>query len=93
MVSVDHMLISILSVSVEALGMSCAEAAEALAPRDWDLKPDNLSVLCLIVISGIQTLPVSSSDVRSSPLGPVQTLIASACHNVSFATQTRSCTP
>ena len=33
MVSVDCMLISILSVSVEALEMSCAEAAEALVPR------------------------------------------------------------
>ena len=40
--SVDRMLICILSVSVEALEMSCAEAAEALAPRAWDLKPDNL---------------------------------------------------
>ena len=38
--SVDHMLISILSVSVEALEMPCAEAAEALAPRSWDLNPD-----------------------------------------------------
>ena len=36
------MLISILSVSVEALEMSYAEAAKALAPRAWDLKPDNL---------------------------------------------------
>ena len=41
MVSVDHMLISILSVSVEALEM-CAEAAETLAPQAWDLKPDDL---------------------------------------------------
>ena len=31
-VSVDHMLISKLSVSVEALDMSCAQAADALAP-------------------------------------------------------------
>ena len=42
MVSVDRMLISILSVSVEALVMSCAVAAEALAPRALDLKPDDL---------------------------------------------------
>ena len=46
MVSVDRMLISILSVSVEALAMSDAEAAEALAPQAWDLKPDDL--LCLL---------------------------------------------
>ena len=32
MVIVDCILISIFSVSVEALEMSCAEAAEALAP-------------------------------------------------------------
>ena len=31
--SVDHMLISILSVSVEALEMLCAVVAEPLAPR------------------------------------------------------------
>ena len=37
MVSVDRMLISILSVSVETLVMLCAEA---LAPCAWDLKPD-----------------------------------------------------
>ena len=29
----DHMLISILSMSVEALEMSCAGATDALAPR------------------------------------------------------------
>ena len=40
--SVDHMLISILSVSVQALEMLCGEAAEPLAPRAWDLKPDDL---------------------------------------------------
>ena len=33
MVSVDCMLISILSVSVEAVEMSYAETADALAPR------------------------------------------------------------
>ena len=42
MVSVHPILIIILSVSVEALEMSCAEAAEALAPRVSDLKPDDL---------------------------------------------------
>ena len=40
MVPVDHMLISILSVSVDALEMLCAVAAEALVPRAWDMKPD-----------------------------------------------------
>ena len=37
MVSIDHMLISILSVSVQALDMSCAVVAEAC-----DLKADYL---------------------------------------------------
>ena len=36
------MVISILSVSVEALEMLCAAAAEALAPWAWELKSDNL---------------------------------------------------
>ena len=40
--SVDHMLVSILSVLVEALEMSCAEAAEARSPQAWDLKIDDL---------------------------------------------------
>ena len=49
MVSVDCMLIYILSVSVEALEMSCAVAAEALVPGALDLKPaDLLSPLCLM---------------------------------------------
>ena len=39
LLTVDHMLISILSVSVESLEMLCAEA---LAPQAWNLKPDNL---------------------------------------------------
>ena len=39
MVSVDRMLISMLSVSVEALEMLCAKA---LAPRAWNLNPNNL---------------------------------------------------
>ena len=43
MVSVDHMLISILSVSVEALEMSCAVVAEALAPLAYDLKAEPLA--------------------------------------------------
>ena len=42
MVSVDHMLISILFMSIESLEMLCAEAAEALAPWAWDLKCDDL---------------------------------------------------
>ena len=42
MVSVDRMLISILSVLTEALELLCAKAAEALAPQAWDLKPDDL---------------------------------------------------
>ena len=42
MLSVDNMLISILSVSVKTLEMSCTEAAESLAPWVWELKPDNL---------------------------------------------------
>ena len=49
MVSVDHMLISILSVSIEALEMSCAVVAEALAPPACDLKvDDSLSPLYLM---------------------------------------------
>ena len=45
----DRTLISILSVSVEALEMLCAEAVEALAPWARDLKPDDLlSPLCLM---------------------------------------------
>ena len=42
MVSVDRMLISILSVLVEALEMSCAVVAEALAPWAYNLKADDL---------------------------------------------------
>ena len=38
----DHMLISILSMLVEALEMSDAEAVDALAPWNSDLKPDDL---------------------------------------------------
>ena len=46
MVSVVCMMISILSVLVEALEMLYAEA---LAPRACDLKPDDLlSTLCLM---------------------------------------------
>ena len=39
--SVDCMLISILSVSVKALEMPCALVAEALAPQACDLKADD----------------------------------------------------
>ena len=42
MISVDRMLISMLSVLVEAHDMSCAVIAEALAPQAWDLNTDNL---------------------------------------------------
>ena len=42
MVSVDRMLISILSVSVKALEMLCAVVAEALAPQACNLKADDL---------------------------------------------------
>ena len=42
MTSVDRMLISMMSVLVEALDMLCAEAAESLTPRAWNLNPDNL---------------------------------------------------
>ena len=38
----DHKLISILSASVEALEMSCAEAIVALAPWAGDLKDEDL---------------------------------------------------
>ena len=37
----DHMLVSILSVSVEALEMLCADVADALPPQAGDMKPDN----------------------------------------------------
>ena len=48
---VSDMVISILSVSVKHLEMSCAEAADALAPQVRDLKPsDLLSLLCLMCI-------------------------------------------
>ena len=42
MVSVNHRLISILSVSVKALEMLYAVVAEALAPRACNLKADDL---------------------------------------------------
>ena len=49
MVSVDYMLILILSSSFEALEMPCAEAVKVLAPWVFDLKPDHLpSPLCLM---------------------------------------------
>ena len=43
--------------------------------------------------SGILACPISKSDVPSSPARPVQASNASASCNVSFASQTRSCTP
>ena len=38
----DRMLISILSVSVESLDMSCTEAPFVLAPRAWEFNPEDL---------------------------------------------------
>ena len=32
----------VLSMSVQTLAMSCAEAVDALAPQTGDMKPDNL---------------------------------------------------
>ena len=47
----DCMLISILSVLVEPLEMSCTEAADALATQAMDFKADDLlSPLCLMCI-------------------------------------------
>ena len=47
----DHMLISTLSVLVETLKMSCAEARNALAPWARDLKAEDLlSPLHLICV-------------------------------------------
>ena len=88
--SVDCMLISMLPVYVKALEMLCAEAAEELAPQACDLNPGELfSHLCLM--SHLRNPnSVSSSDGSPSLSGPVQTLIASSCQNVSFATLTRS---
>ena len=48
-VSVDHMLISILSVSVEALEMSCAAVAKALATQVCNLKADDLQNPCCLM--------------------------------------------
>ena len=45
--SVDRMFISILSVSVEVLVMSCAVVAKALAPGACDLKADHLLSPCI----------------------------------------------
>ena len=38
----DRMLVSILSVSVEPMEMSCVQAVDALAPRAGDLKAEDL---------------------------------------------------
>ena len=46
----DHMTISMLSMSVEGLEMSCAEAADVLAPWTGDLKPNDLLSLHLMCI-------------------------------------------
>ena len=60
------MLISILSVSVEALEIMCAETAEALAPRSLDLKPDDL-------LSSLHLM----CDIRNPNLSCIQ-----FCHSV-----------
>ena len=48
----DCMLISILSMSIEALEILCAEVVDALAPQAGNLKPYDLiflmSPLCLM---------------------------------------------
>ena len=41
----DRMLIPILSMSIEPLEMSCAEAADALAPSVGDLKAKDLPLV------------------------------------------------
>ena len=47
----DHMLISLQSLSVVPLEMSCAESEDALAPQAGDLKAeDMLSPLCLLFV-------------------------------------------
>ena len=54
---------------------------------------ETLEMLCAKVAkAGILACPVFSSDVLSSPSWPVQTSTASSSCNVSFASQTRSCT-
>ena len=60
MVSVNCMLISILSVSVEARDMSCAIVTEALSPQACDLKDDNL-LTPSSSLGPVQTLTASAS--------------------------------
>ena len=44
----DRILISILSMSVEPLEMSCAELVDALAPQMRDLQPESpLHLMCV----------------------------------------------
>ena len=43
--------------------MSCAVVVEALAPRAWDLKANDLSLLRLMRDLRNPTYPVSNSDV------------------------------
>ena len=83
MVSVDCILISILSLSVDALEMLCTVVAEALASRACNLKADDLLSFLRLMC-----------NLRNPNLScPVQTLITSVSCNMSFASQTRSCTP
>ena len=94
--SVDYMLISTLSVLVEAREMLCVEADEALALWACNLKPyDLLSPLHLMCDLRSPNLScIYNSDITSSPSGPFQTLIVSTSHNhkVFLEIQTRSCT-
>ena len=72
MVSVDFMLISILSVSIEVLEILCAEAADALTPLACD---NLLSPLHLMCHFSSQINPIFSSAFPSSLFGHVQTWI------------------
>ena len=70
MVSVNHMLISMLSVLLETHDIWCAEVAETLVLQVQDLNPAACSAPCIeCAISGIQTCPISSSDIPSSLSG------------------------
>ena len=67
------MLISILSIPVESLDMSCAETSDALAPQDWDLKSMIFEALASDVwlqeVKFILNLPLYHIFWRLSSLG------------------------
>ena len=67
----DRILISIHSVSVEALEILCAEAVDALAPSVGDLKPDDLQS----PFKKLKIYPKSSSAFPLFLLKPDQTWI------------------